>query len=864
MRTKSLMTAGALAMFMAACSNEELVTSNEQLSMERPLAGEVVVTPIFGSDADSRALWQGNGWDFEAGDKFAAYLMDTWNEVGTEFTDYTLTDYIHTNYPFMAEGTAPNLVWKSVAGAPLCEGNYFFAWPFNAEYANRGQIGFSVNDVQYAVQMADGEDEERFFILGGTKENQKYLGYSFVEAANGDVNNVDISFLPVFATPKFKIKNSTNGAIKVDKMLIRAHEGGDRNTYQTLPTTVMLNPASGKFDGMDFMNATTTAGKIAALQKALVVKNNPADCVYEYVIDCGNEQIEKDAYLKIAAVIPGGEYGRLDIFLFVEDQDGEKEKSIVRLSDTEKPEWCDKDQGASMHTNMVVGEQQVYTATIYDQSLGNIGVEGFTVVNSADLEYVLKFKAIYGGKEKLKITTWGDNVVMTEEIYKLLAVEDRKNLELYINGKITIPAGVPADAIDQLANDDFFGHITTVINQGNQELAKGTYHFDIVNYGTITEPENKPATIEGDVIVEEGSVSVSTINGDVTVKEGAELVAGTVTGDVVNNGTADIETVNGDVENNNELTINNVTGKLTNNNNVVAEGGKLTEVDNYGTFKVTGATTAGESTEKKFINFFGANLNVEAELGGRIYNHGTVNNLDSIVAGYMYNYSDGIINNGAEGEEGAPSIKTVKNDGIVNAYAASVIKSILNNEKKGELHVWSADVDITHAASSKGTTIFEGVDAQHVGYFVNGIDQCPDELRVYRAYSDKTTSELEATGKITKFEEVWTSYNIHFNTKGSACKSYFNKIKVESNEVSFTVGDEAKEDTGYIIYANTTFEVAENALMNLENNSMIGVKAVDGGGEIHVATGSSLWVGVINFKNYNGATEYKGHQIIKL
>ena len=125
MRTKSLMTTGALPMFMAACSNEELVTSNEQLSMERPLAGEVVVTPIFGSDADSRALWQGNGWDFEAGDKFAAYLMDTWDGVGAEFANYTLTDYIHTNYPFMAEGTAPNLMWKSVAGAPLCEGNYF-------------------------------------------------------------------------------------------------------------------------------------------------------------------------------------------------------------------------------------------------------------------------------------------------------------------------------------------------------------------------------------------------------------------------------------------------------------------------------------------------------------------------------------------------------------------------------------------------------------------------------------------------------------------------------------------------------------------------------------------------------------------
>lgn len=524
MRTKSLMTAGALAMLMAACSNEELVTSNEQLSMERPLAGEVVVTPIFGSDADSRALWQGNGWDFEAGDKFAAYLMDTWDGVGAEFANYTLTDYIYTNYPFMAEGTAPNLMWKSVAGAPLCEGNYFFAWPFNETYANRGHIGFSVSDIQNLVQLADGEDEERFFVLGATKENQKYLGYSFIEAANGDVNNVDISFLPVFATPKFKIKNSTNGNIKVDKVLIRAHEPNNDQGYQALPTTVMLNPASGKFDGMRFMNATTTADKIAALQEALIVKRDAEDCVYEYVIECEDVLVEKDNYLKFAAVIPGGEYGRLDIFLFVEDQDGAKEKSIVRLNETTYPKWCDKVQSAVMHTNMVVGEQQVYTATIENQSLGNIGVEGFTVVNSEDLLYVLKFMAQHEASRKLKITTWGDNVELTQEIYDALTEVDNKNgygylrnLELYINGKITIPAGVPANAIDLLANDDFFGHITTVINNGNQVLTKGEYHFDIVNNGTITEAETADVTIKGNV-TNTGDMNVTIIEGNVDNK----------------------------------------------------------------------------------------------------------------------------------------------------------------------------------------------------------------------------------------------------------------------------------------------------------------------------------------------------------
>ena len=300
----------------------------------------------------------------------------------------------------------------------------------------------------------------------------------------------------------------------------------------------MLNPASGKFDGMRFMNATTTAEKIAALQEALIVKRDAEDCVYEYVIECEDVLVEKDNYLKFAAVIPGGEYGRLDIFLFVEDQDGEKEKSIVRLNETTYPKWCDKVQSAVMHTNMVVGEQQVYTATIENQSLGNIGVEGFTVVNPEELLYVLKFMAQHEASRKLKITTWGDNVELTQEIYDALTEVDNKNgygylrnLELYIDGKITIPAGVPANAIDLLANDGFFGHITTVINNGNQVLTKGEYHFNIVNNGTITEAETADVTIKGNV-TNTGDMNVTVIEGNVDNK--GNIVAVTVMGQVCN------------------------------------------------------------------------------------------------------------------------------------------------------------------------------------------------------------------------------------------------------------------------------------------------------------------------------------------
>ena len=171
MRTKSFLTAGALAMLMAACSNEELVTNNEQLSMDRPLAGEVVLTPVFGNDAESRAIWTGTQHVFsEESDRFGVMLMDEWTKAPeTGFGAYDFVDYIHTNYPFKSDDGG--YTWKSVAGAPLCEGNYFFTFPFDPTMSSRGMITFSVPAVQTNVT-AEGKIDA----LEAVNQYQKYLG----------------------------------------------------------------------------------------------------------------------------------------------------------------------------------------------------------------------------------------------------------------------------------------------------------------------------------------------------------------------------------------------------------------------------------------------------------------------------------------------------------------------------------------------------------------------------------------------------------------------------------------------------------------------------------------------------------------
>ena len=853
MRTKSFLTAGALAMLMAACSNEELVTNNEQLSMDRPLAGEVLLTPVFGNDAESRAIWTGTQHVFsEESDRFGVMLMDEWTKAPeTGFGAYDFVDYIHTNYPFKSDDGG--YTWKSVAGAPLCEGNYFFTFPFDQTMSSRGMITFSVPAVQTNVT-AEGKIDA----LEAVNQYQKYLGYAFIEAGD-EVNEVTPNFNYVFANPKFKIKNSTGSSLKVTKLLIRAHEGNGQPIL--LPTTVQLAPKSGDFDAEAYLEAAGDRKmELAEMQNALtwVDGGRTGKGVYEYVIDCGeNYIVPTGEYIRLSAVIPGGFYPTLDVFAFVEEQNSSLDRGIIRLNETAYPNWDGQSQSGSMQNHMKPGITQLYTATVYPQAIGNLGVEGFTVVNSEDMAYVLDLKAKHGGFEMLKITTWGNNVVMTKEIYDLLANENRKGIKVYVDGTIVIPTDAAADAIDQLSTG--WDANTTIINQGNQVLAKKEYYCNIINQGTITEAEDVDATIYGNVTVESGKVEINAIEGDVEVKEGAELVASSIAGTLENEGTAVVVTVDGTANNEGALTINNV-DRLNNSGNVVAKTGTLKNVVNEigGSISVEGDATKVISVQNRgLINVIaGATLK-----DGEVNSYGTVTNCGEILS-VLYNY-EGTINNGVAGGENAPYIKNIAyNTGDVNAYEGKIAN--ISNWPTGVLHVWAEDVDVTHGAGSVGTTIFEGVDAQHVGYFVDGVDQCPDELRVYRAYADKKTSELEATGKITKFEEVWTSFDIHFDTKGSACKSYFNKIKVESDEVSFTVGAEAKEGWGGVVYANTTFEVAEDAIMNLEGNSVIGVKAIDGDGEIHVATGSSLWVGVTSFNNYFGATEKKGHQIIEL
>lgn len=753
-KSKMLMSASALVMVFAACSNEFDVQNQPGSNLaNRPSAGKVVVTPTVVGDADTRAEWVDGGWEWTANDRFGAMLMDDWNQTNegnTTIADYTFTDYIHTNYPF---STTDGVTWSTPEDAALCEGNYFFVYPYDKTYKMRGHVGFGLNNHQ--TQSVDDPTSV-------VRDNQKYLGYSFIEATEEDVNNVDVQFHPLFANPKFKLQNISGMPLRLIKLVVRTHQHGHADSPLLMADSVVLAPLSKNFAESAaeypamtlgskgeqteylFSHATLVQNGFYAQTAEGNIRTSSAEGVYEYTVDFDKDYIvPAGEFFRVSAVMPAGEYGSFDVFAFIEEQNSEKTTGVVKFADTDKSHWSglDSQQGAQI-TLLAPGKTQVFSANFDAEAIKNLGLKDFTVANSEDLAWIIDLKAKHGGSDLVTIKTLGDEVEMTKEVYDLISASNRKNIKWQIDGTIVIPADAAADAIDQLTTGTTAS--TIIINRGNQVLSKDLYNCDVINHGTIVEAEGEEITIYGDVVVEAGKVAVTTIEGELTVAEGAEaevavaeqdvenagkLTAGTINGNLNNGGVAVVETVKGDVTNGGDLTINNIEGTLDNISHVTAMGGTLAEVANNGTIDIKGETVIPALTN----NVSGV-INVDADSQVSGSNFGTINvnkvTLTPIRGANLFNCVNedlsviGVIN--------------VK-DADLSQLDGTSTNPIVNN---GEIYVIGA----SHVTVKKGNGIIDITEADKEGSYQAKIKDVYDESsnpQAFRYRGEVTTVTLQ-------------------------------------------------------------------------------------------------------------------------
>ena len=713
---------GAIAAFFAACADDYNVAPTAATNdANRPSAGQVELT-VSGA-ADTRATWDGENlkWQFGAEDKIAALLMDEWNETNegnTTIRDYSFVDYIHTNYPF---STKDGEIWSTPDDAALCEGNYFFIWPYDGKYKVRGHVGFGLNNTQYNV-----DEDGKYDLWASYKENQKFLGYAFIPATTADVNHVDVTFHPIFATPKFKLQNVSGMSLRLVKLIIRTHQDGPAASPALLPDSVVLAPlsknfkevnvayANGELDGKEetaalFSHATLVQNGFYAQQPADdKIVTDATKGVYEYTIEFGDNYIvPAGEFFKACAVMPAGEYHNFDVFALIEEQNSEKTTGVVELTSLATANWTGFDtQNGSVQTVLKPGITQVFSANFDAEALKNLSLDHFTVANSADLAWILGLKAEYGGRDLVVIKTMGDQVEMTKEVYDLLAAESRKGIKVQIDGTIVIPADAEADAIDQLTTGEA-GAYTTIINKGTQVLEKNLINCDVVNYGKLT----GNVTIYGNVSnAENGEINITTVNGN--VENAGNVTIKTINGDVENGYNATVETVNGDVnnyDNGGELVINNVTGKLTNTGMVTVKEGELAKVENGGIISNSTITIEEETVIKDVTNnrWGTINVNANAQIGGD--NLGTINIAEGVTLTpyqYLNNESDsdgaffGIINvNDADLKYIGST--TIKNNGVIYVKGKS---HVAVNSGYGIIDVTEADATGGYQASSNATT----------------------------------------------------------------------------------------------------------------------------------------------------------------
>lgn len=863
MKTEKLLSVSMIATLLAACSNEVEIpgATDGNNDANRPSAGKVVIkTNVVeeNGDAESRSFWTGNGWKFEEGDRFGAMLMDTWNQTNeghTTVADYTFTDYIHTNYPFTSNATGD--VWTCPEDAAVNEGNYFFYFPYDGTYKERGYVRISLNNEQSNVDSTTGEVDWSY----GVRDNQKYLGYAFIPASNDDINEVPVNFYPLFATPKFKLQNLSSTDLRLVKLIIRTHTA-QLSQPCLLPTTVALAPLSSNFKEVAAEYPVMEEDKqIASLYyystlmldgvfakdpvEGSELKSDKTKGVYEYTIDFGDKYIvQPGEFFKACAVMPAGEYGDFDVYAFVEMQNSEKTSGFVALTDLKNSHWTGFDtQNGAMQTELKPGVTQVLNASFDSNALQNLSWDKFTVANTDDLLWMLNLKAKHGGNELLVVKTLGDKVELNNEVYNWLKDEAHKNIKLQIIGNIVIPANVPADAIDLLTTAE--GPLaTTIINKGNQVIEKDLVNCNVQNYGTLKGNVSINGYVQN---AENATIEVTTVNGD--VENAGEVVINSVNGNVENGYNATIDTVNGNINNDNggKLIIKNVKGTLNNTGEVTINGGTLNVVNNGQSLNST-INIEDNTTINHLINYGNLNVKADSQIGGDNYGVININSckvtpLDKESELDLYITPSGKIKVTDGTLKFTTSTKEVINDGYIYVIGKSHVAinggtgiiDVTDVHDEGGYQASSEDTEKTYfryiGQVNKVETLQAVISSKNYGKNPVILEFEKDATQVGLSGA-KVRKILVKSGVTLKLEgEWWLEDKVNDFELGNS----YEALEVEE-------GATLEVLNGKTLKAAQEFNVLVNGTFRAENNSKIeGTASVNGAGVVFISTKAFSW-----------------------
>lgn len=577
MRTKHLLvSAMALPLLFAACSQEELVSDN---SNSPSLAGrKTVQNVVINTDMPATRMVYGNGYEWVAGDQFGACLMDEFSPSndGNWWNDFTLVDYIQTNYPFTRQESAN---WTSEA--VMQEGNYFFYYPYNYNMGGkRTPIRLTVPTEQY---VKDGEATSTVL------NNQLFLAYSPIVAEEGKEKEVlDLTMQPVLAFPAFNLKNVGTGSLTVKRIAFAADSKNWPGEYE-LKATGFNNTGFALLD--DKGQRDELIGQLSS------VTDKEASKV---VVTFGEEGIELSSQEDMWAYImlpPATNLSNPKLYIYTD--------AGLGIADLSAPH-TDAGQGAKNITNDRALTSFDYNdgAAVYI-TFDNTAMDqpfDMEMSSTSDLEDLVAWSQ-NNTDATLKATVAGDQVEVSKKIYDMLAANENLVLNLTSTSPatVTIPADAPANALDRI--NVLEGNQITLVNKADVTVTANLDHdggqsvYDapqvLINEANMTFADAKLHSLSGTEIINKGTITLAK----------KDMVLDWIGNHQFKNYGEVIVTANATVSNSNSYGIDNY-GTLTINEGIELNGridNKKVEYTSMGTINVNGAWKAAKGTNEGVI-----------------------------------------------------------------------------------------------------------------------------------------------------------------------------------------------------------------------------------------------------------------------
>lgn len=492
-----------MPLLLVACSQEELLNSNENTSLSNRKVVENVTIRF--DEPTTRLAFDGE-YKWENGDKFGACLMDEFTgEENNWFAQFTLRDYIQSNYPFTRQDDGN---WTNTE-AVMQEGNYFFYYPYNSNLGGKRtpiRIIVPTNQV-----LEDGA------ATSSVLDNQLFAAYAPIVAdpTKGDHEVItNLTMEPLLAFPAFNITNNTGNPFTVYRIAITGTDNGEPIDF---PTVLEVRPAdekherAGEFDNTNFVTNPnwTAATKRAEIMK--IVSDNDEDVTSKVCLVFGekgqtlNNGGKFTSYIMLPPVKmldndADGELGDLKLELYTD-----KGLVIVSLNSNDPNDGDDDD--IKVQNPLITYEYNdghITYITLDEKAFAT--PNSMEISSTRDLEDLVTWNKNTQGTIKANIA---NDVTLSKAVYDVLAANNKLSLQLGGTAKVTIPTNAPANALNrvQFVADNNLA----VVNEANLTMSAD---FEEAAPASLTNDEDASIVVAGNAFTANNFVNKGTITFD--------------------------------------------------------------------------------------------------------------------------------------------------------------------------------------------------------------------------------------------------------------------------------------------------------------------------------------------------------------